>query len=175
MSVTRDDRAPAAGARLVVFDFDGVLTDNRVLVFEDGREAVSCSRADGLAFDTLRAAGVPALIMSTERNPVVAARAAKLRVPVLQAVDDKGAAIVAYCAEKGVALADVLYLGNDVNDLPAMRLVGHPAAVADAHPAALQAARHILTARGGEGAARDLVENILGLSPVERRPDAVPA
>lgn len=156
----------ATGVRLAAFDFDGVLTDNRVYVLEDGREAVACNRADGLAFDILRDHGLPALILSTERNPVVSARAAKLRVPVLQGVADKAQALTDYCAAAGVALADVLFLGNDVNDLPALRIVGHPAAVADSHPAALRAARYVLTRRGGDGAVRELVENVLGLTAV---------
>ena len=158
-----------AGARLVVFDFDGVLTDNRVLVFEDGREAVLCNRADGLAFDALRAVGLPALILSTERNPVVAARAKKLGVPVLQAVADKAEALAAHCAAAGIALVDVVYLGNDVNDLPALRLVGHPVAVADAHPLARRAAHHVLATRGGDGAARELVERLLGVTTLLER------
>src|ERR1017187_6036448 len=91
--------------KLVVFDFDGVLTDNRVLVFDDGREAVLCSRADGLAFDLFRREGIPALILSTEKHPVVAARAKKLKVPCLHGVGDKKAVLQKYCRKKGVRLA----------------------------------------------------------------------
>jgi YrbI family 3-deoxy-D-manno-octulosonate 8-phosphate phosphatase len=149
------------GVDLVVFDFDGVLTDNRVLVFQDGREAVQCNRADGLAFDILRHAAIPALIMSTETNPVVAARARKLRVDVLQAVGDKGVAVAECCTARGAALARTIFLGNDVNDLPAMSRVGWPVAVADAHPSVRSAARITLSTRGGDGAARELVDLIL--------------
>ena len=86
---------------LLVFDFDGMLTDNRVLVSQDGTEFVTCSRSDGLAFDILREAGVPTIIMSTETNPVVSQRASKLKVAVLQAVADKGTELTSYCAEHG--------------------------------------------------------------------------
>ncbi len=152
-----------SSVELIVFDFDGVLTDNRVLVFDDGREAVMCNRADGLGFDCLRAAGIPTLIMSTERSPVVSARAAKLRVPVLQAVRDKGEALMSHCSTHGIDRERVMYVGNDVNDLPAMRLVGHRIAVADSNPAVMAIATHVIAARGGEGVAREIAEVLLGL------------
>lgn len=149
---------------LVVFDFDGVLTDNRVLVTETGVEAVFCSRADGLAFDMLRAAGIPALIVSTERNPVVSMRAAKLRVPVLQSVKNKADALATHCREAGIGLQRTIFVGNDLNDLGVMKLVGFPVAVADAHPAVKAIARIVLSTRGGDGAARELVEHVMGIA-----------
>ena len=148
---------------LVAFDFDGVLTDNRVYVFEDGREAVVCNRADGLAFDMFRTAGMPTLILSTERNTVVAARAAKLRIPVVQGFHDKARALASYCQEGGIDLACVMFVGNDINDLAVMQMVGHPLAVADAHPAVKRAARTVLKARGGDGVAREIAETLLAL------------
>lgn len=149
---------------LLVFDFDGVLTDNRVLVLENGTEAVFCSRADGLAFDALRRHGLPALILSTETNRVVQARAAKLQVDALHGQGDKATALREYCASRNIALANVAFVGNDLNDLPVMRLVGHPVAVADAHPKVIQAARHVLGTAGGQGVAREIVEQLLQLS-----------
>lgn len=148
---------------LVVFDFDGVLTDNRVLVFADGVEAVFCNRADGLGFDTLRAHGIPTMILSTERHPVVATRAAKLRVDAVTGCGDKAAALETICRERGFAAERVVFVGNDVNDLAAMRRVGIPVAVADAHPSVKAVAAHVLSARGGEGAARELAEHLIGL------------
>jgi 3-deoxy-D-manno-octulosonate 8-phosphate phosphatase (KDO 8-P phosphatase) len=149
--------------KLIVFDFDGVLTDNRVLVFDDGREAVFCNRADGMAFDLLRRNGIPALILSTEKNPVVAARAGKLKVPCLQGIGDKKAVLQKYCQRKGIPLAEVLYVGNDVNDLAAMRIVGQRACPSDSHPAVRAVCERVLRSRGGEGVAREVAENILGL------------
>jgi 3-deoxy-D-manno-octulosonate 8-phosphate phosphatase (KDO 8-P phosphatase) len=149
--------------RLIVFDFDGVLTDNRVLVCENGLESVFCSRADGLGFDAMQRAGLPVLIMSTETNPVVGKRAAKLRVHVLQSVADKGIAISEHCAKAGIPLARTAFVGNDVNDLPAMKIVGYPIAVADAHVRVKALAWRVLRARGGEGAAREVAERILKL------------
>jgi 3-deoxy-D-manno-octulosonate 8-phosphate phosphatase (KDO 8-P phosphatase) len=141
----------------LLFDFDGVLTDNRVLVFSDGTEAVVCNRADGLAFDHFRAAGLPAFIVSTETNPVVRARGAKLQVPVLDSVTDKAAAVRELC----FAPERLMFVGNDINDIPAMEIVGYPVAVADAHPAAIAAARHVLARNGGEGIARELMESVI--------------
>lgn len=149
---------------LVVFDFDGVLTDNRVLVFADGTEAVWCTRADGLAFDAFRRGAVKTLILSTEKNAVVAARAAKLQVEAVSGCGDKASALQAICRERGLRLERVLYVGNDLNDLGVMRLVGMPIAVADAHPRVIEIACHTLAARGGEGAAREIAERVLSLS-----------
>ena|SRR5579862_7094840 len=152
---------------LVVFDFDGVLTDNRVLVFDDGHEAVFCNRSDGIAFELFRAYQVPVLILSKEKNPVVAARAAKLRVPAIQGIDDKKTALREYCAAQQITPERVLYVGNDLNDLSVMRIVGHPFCPADSHPAILSFSRR-LQSRGGEGVAREIAETVLGLAYPEK-------
>jgi N-acylneuraminate cytidylyltransferase len=91
----------------------------------------------------------------------VRARAEKLRVPVLHGIDDKETALRGWAAEQGLDLADIAYLGNDVNDLPALRIVGWPVAVANAHPLVIEAARVVLSREGGRGAVRELVERVL--------------
>lgn len=146
---------------LIVFDFDGVLTDNRVLVLEDGREAVFCNRADGLAFDMLRRAAIPTLILSTETNPVVSVRARKLQVPVLQSVSSKVQTLQSYCENHKIPMLSVMFIGNDINDLEVMKAVGYPVAAADAHPHVKAVARFISRCAGGEGVARDIVENLV--------------
>ena len=146
---------------LIVFDFDGVLTDNRVLVFDDGREAVFCSRSDGMAFDMLRLAGIPVVIMSTEVNPVVSARGRKLRVEVLQGVRDKAAALEQFCTERHIVMQKVMYVGNDLNDKDAMERVGHPICPADAHPYIKAISHTVLATAGGYGVAREIVEHLL--------------
>ncbi len=155
------DSAPSIPVRAVVTDFDGVHTDNTAIVDADGGERVRVSREDGMGVSLLRRAGIPMLILSTEVNPVVRARADKLRVPVLHGIDDKESALRSWAEQNAVALADIAYLGNDVNDLPAMRIVGWPVAVADAHPLVREEARVVLTRRGGDGAVRELVERVL--------------
>lgn len=155
------DEPEPIDVRAVVTDFDGVHTDDTVLVDAAGLEQVRVSREDGMGVSRLRRAGIPMLILSTEQNPVVRARASKLKVPVLHGIDDKESALAAWAAESGIALADIAYLGNDVNDLGAMRIVGWPIAVAGAHPEVRAAARVVLSRSGGQGAVRELIERVL--------------
>jgi N-acylneuraminate cytidylyltransferase len=145
----------------VVTDFDGVHTDDSVLVDAEGRETVRVGRDDGMGVGLLRKAGIPMLILSTETNPVVRARAAKLRVPVLHGIEDKATALRDWAAEAGIPLERIAYLGNDVNDLAVMALVGWPVAVADARPEVRRAARVVLAHAGGDGAVRELADRVL--------------
>ena len=158
LAASLDARVTAIDVDAVVTDFDGVHTDDRVLVGEDGSEYVFANRSDGMGVRLLREAGVPVLILSTEVNPVVAARARKLGVPVLHGLDDKASALVDWAGTAGIALDRIAYLGNDVNDLACLALVGWPIATADAHPLVRSAARVILTRRGGDAAVRELAE-----------------
>jgi YrbI family 3-deoxy-D-manno-octulosonate 8-phosphate phosphatase len=153
---TRDD------VDAVVLDFDGTQTDDRVLVDSEGREVVAVHRGDGLGIAALRRAGLPMLILSSEENPVVAARARKLRIPVLHGVERKDLALKQWCEEQGIAPERVLYAGNDVNDLPCFDLVGWPVAVASAHDVVRGAARAVTSAAGGAGAIREIASWILG-------------
>ncbi|MET7680212.1 N-acylneuraminate cytidylyltransferase [Streptomyces sp. NPDC005423] len=148
----------------VVLDFDGTQTDDRVLIDSDGREFVSVHRGDGLGIAALRKSGLKMLILSTEQNPVVAARARKLHLPVLHGIDRKDLALKQWCEEQGIAPERVLYVGNDVNDLPCFALVGWPVAVASAHDVVRGAARAVTTVPGGDGAVREIASWILGPS-----------
>ncbi|MDX3214684.1 acylneuraminate cytidylyltransferase [Streptomyces sp. ME02-6991-2B] len=155
---TRDD------VDAVVLDFDGTQTDDTVLVDAEGREAVTVHRGDGLGIAALRDNGLPVLILSTETNPVVAARARKLRVPVLHGIDRKDLALKQWCEEQHIAPERVLYVGNDVNDLGCFALVGWPTAVANAHDIVKDAARSVTATPGGHGAIREIASWILGPS-----------
>lgn len=146
----------------VVLDFDGTQTDDRVLIDADGRETVAVHRGDGLGIAALRKSGLPLLILSTEQNPVVAARAHKLRVPVLHGIDRKDLALKQWCEEQSIAPERVLYVGNDVNDLPCFALAGWPVAVASAHDSVRAAARAVTTTPGGFGAIREIAAWLLG-------------
>ncbi|MFI9249262.1 cytidylyltransferase domain-containing protein [Streptomyces sp. NPDC053069] len=148
----------------VVLDFDGTQTDDRVLIDSEGREFVSVHRGDGLGIAALRRSGLKMLILSTEQNPVVAARARKLKLPVLHGIDRKDLALKQWCEEQGIAPERVLYVGNDVNDLPCFALVGWPVAVANAHDVVRGAARAVTTVPGGDGAIREIASWILGPS-----------
>jgi YrbI family 3-deoxy-D-manno-octulosonate 8-phosphate phosphatase len=156
-----DRRAPdLSGIRLLILDFDGVLTDNRVLVQQDGTESVFCHRGDGWGIATLRRLGVEALVVSTEKNPVVAARCKKLDIACVQGCAEKGPTVAELVGKRGLRMNEVAYLANDVNDLPCFPHVGFPMAVADADPEVKACARYVTRARGGRGAVREICDLI---------------
>lgn len=144
--------------RLIVYDFDGVMTDNRVFVDQDGRESVAANRSDGLGIGMIRKMGIEQCILSTETNPVVRARAEKIGIEATHGVADKGSALIDLAASRGVSLADLLYVGNDVNDADAMGLAGFKVAPSDAHPAILAQADYVTEAPGGYGVIRELAD-----------------
>lgn len=142
----------------LVMDFDGVITDDRVLVSESGTETVICSRSDGLGISLLLATGIQLLILSKERNGVVLARAAKLGIPALSGIDDKKPHLQHWLETRSISAANTIYLGNDLNDIPCMLSVGWPIAPADAHPAVREIARYVTAKSGGRGAVREVAE-----------------
>jgi N-acylneuraminate cytidylyltransferase len=146
---------------LLVLDFDGVLTDNFVYVDENGVESVRCSKEDSLGLSLVRRAGLPVAILSMEENPVVQRRAAKIKIPCVSGAVDKATGFAALLAERGVAAADVIFVGNDSNDAGCLRNAGCGLAVADAHPSAKAAANGVLTKPGGRGAVREVCDAIL--------------
>lgn len=147
---------------LLVMDFDGVLTDNRVWVNDKGEESIAANRSDSLGLSILREkTGVECLVISKERNLVVEARCRKMQVPVMQAVDDKAAALKKVMIEKGLTSVEVIYMGNDTNDLPCFPMVGYTVAPADAHPEVARQADLVLTLNGGHGAVRELCDILL--------------
>lgn len=144
----------------LVTDFDGVHTDDGAYVDEDGNEQVRVHRGDGMGISRLVKSGVPVMILSKERNPVVTRRAEKLRVDVAQGIDNKASILDAWITANDLDPARVAYVGNDINDLEAFDVVGWPIAVADAHPRVLAAARVILDRPGGRGAVREVCDLI---------------
>jgi len=150
-----------------VLDFDGVMTDNRVHLDQSGREWVSCNRADGLAFDVLHKLNKPVFILSTEKNPVVAARAEKLKVPALQGVADKASAIRGLVCSEGFSTERILFVGNDLNDYRAMEQCGYTACPSDSHLRIMQVADYVLRSEGGKGVMRELLEDVLELDFIE--------
>jgi YrbI family 3-deoxy-D-manno-octulosonate 8-phosphate phosphatase len=144
----------------LVLDFDGVFTDNRVLVLEDGREAVFCNRSDGLALARVRDLRIPVLVLSSEENPVVLARCRKLGLECLHNMRDKRAALSKWLQERGLDAVHVVFVGNDVNDLTCMQLAGCGVAVSDAHPAVEAAASLTLSTPGGCGSIREICDLI---------------
>ena len=144
----------------IFYDFDGVMTDNRVLVDQNGMEYVYVNRSDGLGVAALKAAGVTQVIISTEVNPVVERRAEKLGIPVVHGVKDKGETVKNYCAEHGIDASRAVFMGNDINDIPAFIAVGFKACPADAEPEVKDKADWISSCKGGYGAVRDLYREL---------------
>jgi N-acylneuraminate cytidylyltransferase len=146
---------------LLVLDFDGVMTDDRVWVDQNGLEMVAANRRDGLGIAALHKAGIPMLVLSTETNPVVAQRCRKLNLPVIQGLSDKASALGAIMSDRQVDPNQVVYLGNDINDLPCFPIVGCAVVTADAHHNARYQADVVLTRCGGSGAVRELCDLLL--------------
>jgi len=157
--------------RLVAFDFDGVFTDNMVYVFEDGTEAVRCSRGDGIGLPKLKRAGIKTVIISTEANPVVSARARKLKMECIQNCQDKRAVLEDIAANMDITLDEVAFVGNDINDLPCLTCVALPIVVKDAHPDVIPVARYQTKNPGGCGAVREVCDLFERTLAVKRNDD----
>ena len=149
--------------QLIVCDFDGVITDNRVWTDEAGKETVVASRSDSMRVRDMGERGIEVLILSSETNPVVQARAEKMGVKAIHGIDlrGKGEALRKLLADKKIDPARVVYIGNDLNDLPCFEIAGWAVAVADAYPEVLRAADYVLPRPGGNGAVRELCELVL--------------
>ena len=142
-----------------VFDFDGVLTDNLVYLDQNGKETVVCNRSDGIAFDVLRKLNKPSYIVSTEKNPVVTARAKKLNIKAYQAIEDKVIAVNDLAIKYGHDVEKLCYVGNDVNDYKAMKYCGFSACPSDSHSSVIDIADIVLISKGGQGVLRELLED----------------
>lgn len=161
----------------LVFDFDGVFTDNKVWVDQLGHEWVRCDRGDGLAFDLLRAFiqenpwPLEYFILSKEKNPVVLARAHKLKLPCHHGISNKFNFVQDYLAKRFPGITDaqegLIYLGNDLNDLAVMRYVGYSVAPQDAHPVIQQWASQVLPYNGGQGFVRAFMEGFLRIDQLD--------
>ena len=136
----------------IFFDFDGVFTNNKVFVFEDGKEAVLCDRSDGLAINKLKSQNIPVYVMSTETNNVVLARCKKLKIEVFHGITDKKRELIKIADNNGFLLSKIMFVGNDINDLDVMKEVGFPVCVNDAHKTIKNISKVILSSNGGDAA-----------------------
>lgn len=168
MPPTPDQVTLLRDVRLVVFDFDGVMTNNQVLVLQDGSEGVLCNRSDGLGVGMLKKAGLDVCVLSMEENPVVKRRCEKLKIPCIQGQAHKLPVFQKLLADRAVARAQSVYVGNDVNDLDCLEHAGLGIAVADAHESVLARVRLVTRQSGGLGAVREVCDMILaakGIAP----------
>jgi len=146
---------------LLVLDFDGVMTDNRVLVNQDGMESVWCNRSDGWGIARIKELGIEVIVISTETNPVVQARCQKLGVACVQGCNDKLEKLKNIAEQKKIQSKHIAYIGNDVNDLECLEWVGLPIGVADSHPAILSSVKYVTNKKGGKGAVREVCDLII--------------
>lgn len=145
---------------LIVYDFDGVMTDNKVILREDGIESVIVNRSDGLAVEIIKKMGIQQLILSKEKNKVVISRAKKLNIPVLHGINNKKDILNQFCNMHSIDLKKVVYVGNDINDIDAMSIVGFPVCPLDAYEEIKNISKIVLGVSGGNGVVRDLLKYI---------------
>lgn len=154
------DKLPLA-IDAVVFDFDGVFTDNRVIVSEHGEESALCSRRDGFGIESLKKLGIPLLVLSREDRPIVKHRCQKLGIECLHGVKDKFPVLQAWAHEKSISLEHTIFVGDDVADIECLTMVGCGVVVKDAHPEAIDVAKIVLSNNGGAGAVRELCDLVI--------------
>jgi 3-deoxy-D-manno-octulosonate 8-phosphate phosphatase (KDO 8-P phosphatase) len=161
ISKLSDKLIKALGAiELVVFDFDGVFTDNMVWVSEDGTESVRCSRSDGIGLQKLEQLGIERMILSTETNPVVSTRSRKLKIRCIQACPEKLISLRIIAAEHDLPLSKIAFVGNDTNDLECLKNVGLPIVVRDSHEDVKPHSAYVTKCKGGHGAVREVCDMI---------------
>tara|TARA_B100000575_G_C22757442_1_gene451197 strand:- start:78 stop:590 length:513 start_codon:yes stop_codon:yes gene_type:complete len=142
------------------FDFDGVLTNNKVILNEDGTESVVCDRSDGLGFKYLSNINKNIYIISTEKNKVVSTRAKKLNVKCYQGIIDKLDFLKKLCKKKKINLNKSVYVGNDLNDYEAMKDCKIRICPKDSHKEIISIANYVLKKNGGEGVVVEIIEKV---------------
>ena len=163
VSPGRKHRPMPETIKMIITDFDGVITDGRVWTDENGKETVAASRSDSMRIRQLRERGIEVMILSSEVNSVVKVRAEKMGVDAIHGLGlhEKGKALKKFLAEKNLDPAQIIYIGNDFNDLPCFEIAGWSVAVADAYPDVIRAADYVLSRPGGYGAVRELCDLVL--------------
>ena len=149
--------------KMIITDFDGVISDGRVWTDENGKETVVASRSDSMRIRQLRECGIEVMILSSEINNVVKARAEKMGIAAIHglSLNGKGEALKKFLTEKNLDPEQIIYVGNDFNDLPCFEIAGWAVAVADAYPEVIRAADYVLSKPGGYGAIRELCDILL--------------
>lgn len=147
--------------RAVALDVDGVLTDGSFTWDLEGNEAKTFHFRDIMGISRATRRGIRFALVTGERNTIVDRLAAKLGIADChQGCTDKASALIAFGSKHGIALTDIAFMGDDINDLEALRLVGLPAAPADAHERVREVARYVSSQCGGNGAVRDLLDQL---------------
>ncbi|MBA7568308.1 hypothetical protein ES708_10029 [subsurface metagenome] len=144
--------------QLIVYDFDGVMTNNKVIIDQNGEESVIVNRSDGLAISFLCKMRIKQIIISTEENQVVLKRAEKLKIPCMNGVKNKLSILKKYLKKNNILKENIIYVGNDINDFEAMKFVAFPVAPSDAHKDIRKIAKLVTKSKGGDGVIRELLD-----------------
>ena len=147
--------------KMLACDFDGVMTDNNVIIDENGKESVVCNRADSLGIELLSERGIDVVVISKETNKVVKARCDKLNIQCVQGTDDKLPILKKEAIKRNLMQENICFIGNDINDIGCIRYAGLGIAVNDSHPSVKKAANFITKKKGGYGAVREIADLIL--------------
>ena len=147
--------------KLLALDFDGVLTDNTVMVDENGKESVVCNRSDSLGIELLKKQGIDVVVISKEKNKVVKARCKKMNINCINGIDDKINVLKNEIKKRGLKPEDVCFVGNDINDIECIKYVKLGVAVNNAYPEVKKASKKVTQKNGGDGAVREVVDMIL--------------
>lgn len=150
--------------KIIFTDFDGCLTDDRVWLNDEGIEFVAANRKDGLAANKISSLGIKLIIASTETNKVVLARGKKMGVEVIQGLNDKALEIDNYLKSNQVNWAEIWYIGNDLNDLDAIKKAGISFCPSDAVKLIRKEADMVLKTPGGQGVLAEIVRLLDSLS-----------
>jgi 3-deoxy-D-manno-octulosonate 8-phosphate phosphatase (KDO 8-P phosphatase) len=162
MDISPELRARLEKIKALVFDVDGVLTQGTIIYTDSGEEAKAFDVKDGLGMRVAAAGGLRVTLMTGRASSVVQRRARDLHIDeILQRVGDKAGALRTFAAHRGLDLAQIAFVGDDLNDLEAMRIVGVSIAPVDAVPEIRDIASLVTEAPGGRGCARQAVEAVL--------------
>ena len=153
---------------ILFVDFDGTMTDNNVIINESGMEHVVCNRSDGWAIRLLKKQCIEVICLSSEKNPIVRKRCEKLDIQCFDGVFKKGDKIISTCKEKNISLSNAAFIGNDLNDISALTVVGLPIVVNDANVFTKDYANIVLNKKGGEGILLEFLEMMF---PFSKSPD----
>lgn len=144
---------------MIILDFDGVLTDNKVTLNKEGEESVTCNRSDGLAIEILKQK-YKILVLSSEKNKVVEKRCKKLKIKTIYGIKDKLSVLKKIMNQEKIKKNQVLYVGNDINDKECLDYVDFPYVVKDSAKEIIEGGYNILESKGGEGVVRELLSII---------------
>lgn len=158
--INKDLKKAITQIKVMAFDFDGIFTTNSVFVDQNGIESVECSRFDGMGIKAIKELGIYPVVISAEKNEVVKRRCEKLKLDCNHGVENKIKVLKDICNKRKVKLSEVLYMGNDINDIECLEVAGMNVTVPDAHPTIFKHAQYVTSTLGGRGAVREICDLI---------------